>query len=126
MSSGDEMVINLGRKTRIVRVRENLDAVTAPQLIEAFHGMSTEGLQDLVLDLSEVRFLDSSGIGAIVDIFRHLRSCGIKFAVAGAAGQPLDLIKMVGLDSFVEFSSEPPVEVRNVHTPDCRRGGGSR
>ena len=118
MNTSDEMVLSLGREARIVRVCDNLDAVTAPQLVESFQRLSTEGLQDLILDLSGVSFMDSAGIGAIVRVFRELRGSGVRLAVARAMGQPLDLIKMVGLDSVVELYSELPAAARAAEERD--------
>ncbi len=118
MNTGDEMVLSFGREARIVCVCDNLDAVTAPQLVESFQSMSTEGLQDLILDLSDVSFMDNAGIGAIVRIFRGLRGSGVRLAVARAMGQPLDLIKMVGLDSVVELYSELPAAARAAEERD--------
>jgi len=106
MSTTGETVLNPAREAHIVRVRDNLDAVTATQLVESVQNMSTQGLQELILDLSEVSFMDSAGIGAIVSVLRLLRGSGISLAVAGAIGQPFDLIKMVGLDSMVELRSD--------------------
>ena len=120
MNTGDEMPSGLGRKARVIRVNDNLDAVTAPQLVEDFLSVGTEGFQDLVLDLSTVRFMDSAGIGAIVSVFRELRSSGVRLAVVGAMGQPLDLIKMVGLDSVVELNAELPAAARDVDSRDSR------
>ena len=112
MNRGEETVLSLGREARIVRVCDNLDAVTAPRLVESFQSMSTEGIQDLILDLSGVSFMDSAGIGAIVSVFRELRGAGVRLAVAGAKGQPLDLINIVGLDSVVEICSDLPAAAR--------------
>ena len=118
MNTGDEMVLSLGREARIVRVCDNLDALTAPQLVESFRTMSTEGRQDLILDLSDVSFMDSAGIGAIDSVFRGLRGSGVRLAVARAMGQPLDLIKIVGLDSVVELYSELPAAARAAEERD--------
>lgn len=120
MNTGDEMLLGLGRKARVVRVNDNLDAVTAPQLVEVFLSAGTEGFQELVLDLSTVRFMDSAGIGAIVSVFRELRSSGVRLAVVGATGQPLDLIKMVGLDSVVELYAGLPAAARDVDARNFR------
>ena len=120
MNTGDEMLLGLGRKTRVVRVNDNLDAVTAPQLVEVFLSVGTEGFQELVLDLSTVRFMDSAGIGAIVSVFQELRRSGVRLAVVGVMGQPLDLIKMVGLDSVVELYAGLPAAARDVDSRDLR------
>jgi anti-sigma B factor antagonist len=47
--------------------------------------------QDVLLDLSKVGFVDSSGLGALVFLHKRLNSKGHKLKVVGLKGQPLQL-----------------------------------
>ena len=47
--------------------------------------------EDVVLDLSKVEFVDSSGLGALVFLHKRLVSKGHKLRVVGLRGQPLQL-----------------------------------
>ncbi len=47
--------------------------------------------EDVVLDLSRVEFVDSSGLGALVFLHKRLVSKGHKLRVVGLRGQPLQL-----------------------------------
>lgn len=55
------------------------------------------GDHDLVVDLSQSRFLDSSGVGAIVFLYKRLRARGYALRLAGAEGQPLKLLSHLGI-----------------------------
>lgn len=58
-----------------------LDASIAIQFKETFRTLTAEG-GDVILDLSDVEFLDSSGLGAIVAVYKALGT-GRHMALAG-------------------------------------------
>ncbi|MDF3300509.1 STAS domain-containing protein [Streptomyces tropicalis] len=59
----------------VLRVSGELDLVTSPVLRQQVHEVVAEGRHDLVLDLSEVLFCDSSGVGVLIAARRLIRSC---------------------------------------------------
>ncbi|MFI8322745.1 STAS domain-containing protein [Streptomyces sp. NPDC085529] len=60
----------------VLALRGELDLVTSPRIRRRVHDAVAAGRHDLVVDLSGVRFCDSSGIGVLVAARRLLRSCG--------------------------------------------------
>ncbi len=73
----------------IVSVSANrIDAAAAVQFKDAFKSATTDGVRNVVLDLSGVEFIDSSGLGAIVAAQkllggeRELELAGLQGAVA--------------------------------------------
>ncbi|MEV4427516.1 STAS domain-containing protein [Streptomyces sp. R-07] len=60
----------------VFRVRGELDLVTSPRIRRRVHDAVAGGRHDLVIDLSAVRFCDSSGVGVLIASRRLLRSCG--------------------------------------------------
>ncbi|MEV5882708.1 STAS domain-containing protein [Streptomyces sp. NPDC052020] len=59
----------------VLQVSGELDLVTSPVLRQRVHDAVAEGRHSLVLDLSEVLFCDSSGVGVLVAARRLIRSC---------------------------------------------------
>lgn len=51
----------------------------------------------LVMDMSGVSFLDSAGVGALVQLFVHRRNQGQKFALAGLTQQGMAVMQVSGL-----------------------------
>ncbi len=51
----------------------------------------------LVLDMSAVSFLDSAGVGALVQLFVHRRNQGQKFALAELTPQGMAVMQVAGL-----------------------------
>ena len=56
----------------VVSVKGELDAYTAPAIEEQISRLVDGGITDIVLDLSETSFLDSSGLRAILTAHRRL------------------------------------------------------
>ncbi|MEU9405461.1 STAS domain-containing protein [Streptomyces sp. NPDC048281] len=59
----------------VLEVSGELDLVTSPALRQRVHDMVAEGHHSLVLDLSDVFFCDSSGVGVLIAARRLIRSC---------------------------------------------------
>jgi anti-sigma B factor antagonist len=56
--------------------------------------------EDVLLDLSNVTFIDSTGIGALVALHKKLAARGHRLKISGLRGQPLQLfinLKLVPL-----------------------------
>ncbi|MGW2637477.1 STAS domain-containing protein [Streptomyces sp. NPDC001348] len=59
----------------VLGVSGELDLMTSPVLRQHVHDAVAEGHHSLVLDLSEVFFCDSSGVGVLIAARRLIRSC---------------------------------------------------
>jgi anti-anti-sigma factor len=61
-----------------------------------------------ILDLTDVPYMDSSGLGKIVSHYVHCRGKGVRMIVAGMSPRVLELFKMTKVDSILPMS--PTVE----------------
>ncbi|MFE9659183.1 MULTISPECIES: STAS domain-containing protein [unclassified Streptomyces] len=59
----------------VLRVSGELDLMTSPVLRQHVRDVVAQGRHGLVLDLSEVFFCDSSGVGVLIATRRLIRSC---------------------------------------------------
>ncbi|MFF4019379.1 STAS domain-containing protein [Streptomyces sp. NPDC001843] len=59
----------------VLGVSGELDLMTSPVLRQRVHDAVAEGHHSLVLDLSDVFFCDSSGVGVLIAARRLIRSC---------------------------------------------------
>ena len=73
---------------RVEAMRPDLDALI-------------DGENDVVLDLSGCRFIDSSGVGAMVFLHKRLRARGYRVNATGLHGQPLKLLRHLGIASLM-------------------------
>jgi len=56
---------------------------------------------DIVVDMSRVEFIDSSGVGAIVFMYKRLVSGGKMLKLSGVRGQPLQLLTYLRLNDLI-------------------------
>jgi anti-anti-sigma factor len=68
-------------ETCVVAPVGELDLATAPSLSAALAAAPARGAARVVLDLRQLTFVDSSGIGAIIKIQRHFSVEGVGFGV---------------------------------------------
>lgn len=68
----------------VLAVTGELDVATAPQLRQEAVRLTSSGQAHLVIDLSGVDFLDSTGLGVIVGVLKRARTHGGELAVSGA------------------------------------------
>ncbi len=81
-----------------------LDAAVAVPFKEQVKSWIDEGRRRFVLDLSQVTFVDSSGLGAIVSIHKKLRNDG-KLVVCGLTGNVMNLFDMTRVDRIIPIFS---------------------
>jgi anti-anti-sigma factor len=81
-------------------VKGSLDAASVTALKSDFEALAGEG-EDVVLDLSHTDFLDSSGVGAIVYLYKRLNASGRRLELQGVDGQPLRLLEFLRVTSVV-------------------------
>lgn len=63
----------------VLHIIGELDLITSPEVRQRVHEAVAAGQRDLVLDLSEVFFCDSSGVGVLIASRRLMRSCHGRF-----------------------------------------------
>ena len=80
---------------------ENLNSMVAPNLKSELVILSNEGISNLILDLSKVKYVDSSGLSAILTANRLWKSLG-SFVLTGIVHDPVrKLIEISRLDSVL-------------------------
>ncbi len=80
----DLHVSTTGRHT-VVQVGGEIDVASAPELRDCLHQIIAAGSRQLVLDLRQVHFMDSVGLGVLVGA--HRRLLGQDYG-----GQPIHLV----------------------------------
>jgi len=91
--------------TTVVAVHSSrLDASFAPQFKTEMLEIVSGGATELVLDLSEVKLIDSSGLGAMVSVLKALNGKG-GILIRKASPAVLGLFKLTRMDRV--FNIEP-------------------
>jgi anti-sigma B factor antagonist len=82
----------------ILRIEGELDAVTSTELRPALERLLAERHARIVVDLSDLRLIDSSGVGALVFLYKRAREYGGAVSVTGTRDQPLSIFRLLHLD----------------------------
>ena len=92
-----------------VMVTGRLNGATAPEFKKHLVSMVDEGKKKLVIDMSGVAFVDSSGLSALISGLKIAREAGGWLKLASLQEQPLSVIKLMWLDRIFEImtTSEP-------------------
>ena len=82
-------------------MEENMNSVLAPDLKSELVFLSNEGIPNLIFDLSHVKYVDSSGLSAILTANRLWKSIGT-FVLTGIVHNNVSkLIEISRLDSVL-------------------------
>jgi anti-sigma B factor antagonist len=92
MSSGD-------RST--VRFEGDLDIVTSEEMKRQLAALVESGNSTVAVDLHDVGFVDSSGLGALVAVHHFAAARGAKFVVRDVPPHVRDLLTLTRLDSLL-------------------------
>jgi len=82
-----------------------LDAYSDKQFSEFISTHRTATPQPLVIDLSHIDFLDSSGLGALVQVAKDCNSSKHPFVVVGNP-RVVQTVKLVRLEEFLHLQSD--------------------
>jgi anti-sigma B factor antagonist len=87
----------------LVTASGEIDAATADILSEAISGALEDGYRRVVVDFSEVTFIDSTGLSVLVRSHRAAVAKGGMFAIVHPTPQTRKLIKVLGLDLLLNI-----------------------
>ncbi len=80
-----------------------IDLDTCDQVADAVSSVLAAGGRRVLLDFSEVTFIDSSGLAVLVRAHRQAQSVGARFAVVHPTPQTRKLITVLGLDQLLHI-----------------------
>ena len=90
------------RETTLV-VRGSLDINTAPALAEEIDRIIAAKPSKVAVDLAALDLIDSSGVAALVKLYKGVRGHGGAIAIVGARDQPLAIFKLLRMDKVFDL-----------------------
>jgi anti-sigma B factor antagonist len=85
-----------------------LDIASAPILEATVASLCDNGSRAIVLDLSELTFMDSTGLRAVLAADKLCSGNGQRFSLAGASGAVERLFELTGVTQALHFEPERP------------------
>jgi anti-sigma B factor antagonist len=93
------------RGTSTVRVSGEIDMSNAPVFARYLDDLIANDRQDLDLDLSDIGFMDSSGVAVLLNVCRQLEEMGCRLRLVASSSPVSRVIAAVGLDEL--FGTRP-------------------
>jgi anti-sigma B factor antagonist len=98
----------------VIHVMEDrIDAAGAIQFKEKMRELVTGTTPVVILDLSQVAFLDSSGLGAVVSVLK-LMGPDRKLQLSGLTPTVEKVFRLTRMDTIFTIHRTPPEQVRHV------------
>lgn len=94
-----------GTRTVVTLDEDRLDAAMAVRFKEALKGVVDQGADDMILNMCNVGFMDSSGLGAVV---AHMKYMGTErsFEIAGLTPTVEKVFKLTRMDNVFQIHSD--------------------
>lgn len=102
-------------------IEGELDAVTVSDLRTEIEKLLTRPAGRVEVDLSRLRMIDSSGVGALVSLYKRVRANGGNAIVHGLRDQPLAIFRLLRLDRVMVGTELQPAPSTSEKHPNSTR-----
>jgi anti-sigma B factor antagonist len=93
------------QETQVLRIDGELDALSCSELRPTLDALARNQVPRIMVDLSALKHLDSSGVGALVSLYKSARANGQSVRFVGVTNQPLRIFKLLHLDRVFALSA---------------------
>ena len=96
---------------RVIEVSGEVDLYNVSELKKALFDITTGEYPSIIVDMNDVNYMDSSGIGALVAGQKKMRANNGKFALMNINEDVLNVLKLATLDKFFKiYDSQDDVD----------------
>lgn len=95
---------------RIVRIKGKVTFEYCGVFQSRLDEIMDEGVQEVVLDFKEVPFIDSSGIGEVLRLFKHMREAGGEVVLINPNKKLQDLFAIYRFAQFMKICEESELD----------------
>ena len=87
----------------VLSLQGSLNALTAPEIKPDIDALVAEKRLRVAVDLAALELIDSSGVGAIVSLFKRIRMLGGDVKIAALRGQPKEIFRILRLEKAFDL-----------------------
>ena len=73
-----------------------------------------QNTKHVILNMSKIRFIDSSGIGALLSCMRSMHSSGGTLSIFGVNKQLMPVLRLVRLDRIIDIYDTRSTAIKNI------------
>lgn len=99
--SGSLVQLERAGSESVVHLHGEVDLYNAADLRCCLEELAASGATRVVLDLANLGFIDSSGLGALIGGMRRLRRAGGQVVLRSPNAKTAELLEMTGLDQVL-------------------------
>jgi anti-anti-sigma factor len=93
---------------RIVHIKGKITFEYCPVLQSRLDSVVDQGVREIVIDFKEVPFIDSSGVGEVLRLFKRMRDGNGEVVLLNPNQKLRDLFSMYRFDKFMKIRQEEP------------------
>jgi len=93
-----------GKITGIIQDTNRLTATIAPEIKSPLTDALKKKGVSLTLDLNNIKFIDSTGIGVLISALKTARQHNSNFVLCSVQDDVMSLLKLMKLDQIFDFS----------------------
>ena len=94
--------------TIVVSLSGELDVATAGSVEKALLEAEEHAPERILLDLRDLRFIDSTGLSLLINADRRGQRAGRRVTIVSGGGPPERILRTVGLDTRLDVLRDPP------------------
>ncbi len=118
-------LVERSERYSLIRLQsEKLDTMVAPALKSELVVLNADGVKNLIIDLSETRYCDSSGLSAILVANRLCKNANGVLIVTGLQEPVKKLIAISQLDSILKITPDLSTAIDRLVAEDVEQGAG--
>ena len=88
---------NIENRKKITLNVEKFDVANMQEIKKNIQDEIADSAEDIVIDLSQVSFIDSSGLSVIIAVFKQLKTDKHELELCGLQEQPMELLEITQL-----------------------------
>jgi anti-sigma B factor antagonist len=85
---------------RVFVLKGRIDTQGAAEMDRVLRAVASEGQHQMVLDMAEVRYINSSGLRTLADMITRNREAGGDLKLVALSGKVWRVFRIIGFDKF--------------------------
>lgn len=107
VESSFQLEVRSAHDAAVIAISGELDLASAPALEEELERSAANGADLVIVDLRELQFIDSTGLGLLIKAHRQAEASGRKFAIVRGQSQVQKLLGVTGIDQRLTLVDSP-------------------
>jgi len=103
--SGSISIVRVGETRLMYPILGDFSAAVA--------GLIAAGKHEILIDLTQVTYVDSETIGCFMDLYRQVHGAGGHLKLSGVQKRVETMLTMTGAQNFIEIHADEPSAVKS-------------